>query len=56
MLAEYQQKRKLMLKMPCTAQTSKCIKYVRYADDFILGVKGSKSDCVWLKAGIKFAF
>ena len=49
MLAEYRQKRKLMLKMPCTAQTSKCIKYIRYADDFILGVKGSKSDCVWLK-------
>ena len=49
MLAEYRQKRKLMLKMPCTAQTSKCIKYIRYADDFILGVKGSKNDCVWLK-------
>lgn len=48
-LAEYRQKRKLMLKMPCTAQTSKCIKYIRYADDFILGVKGSKNDCVWLK-------
>ena len=28
-----------MLKMPCTAQTKKCIKYIRYADDFILGVK-----------------
>lgn len=49
MLAEYQQKRKLMLKMPCTAQTSKCIKYIRYADDFILGVKGSKIDCIWIK-------
>ena len=49
LLAEYQQKRKRMLKMPCTAQTSKCIKYIRYADDFILGVKGSKNDCIWLK-------
>lgn len=49
MLAKYQQKRKLMLRMPCTAQTSKCIKYVRYADDFILGVKGNKNDCIWLK-------
>jgi len=49
MLAQYQQKRKLMLKMPCTAQTSKRIKYIRYADDFILGVKGDKSDCIWIK-------
>ena len=39
LLSEYNEKRKLMLKMPCTAQTKKCIKYIRYADDFILGVK-----------------
>ena len=39
-----------MLKMPCTAQTKKCIKYIRYADDFILGVKGSQEDCQWIKS------
>lgn len=50
MLAEYNQKRKLMLKIPCTAQTDKRIKYIRYADDFILGVKGSKEDCHWIKS------
>lgn len=32
-----------MLKMPCTAQTNKRLKYIRYADDFILGVKGRLS-------------
>lgn len=49
LLLEYNEKRKLMLKMPCTAQTKKCIKYIRYADDFILGVKGSQEDCQWIK-------
>ena len=49
LLAEYRQKRKLMLKTPCTAQTVKCIKYIRYADDFIIAVKGSKADCQWIK-------
>ena len=39
-----------MLKMPCTAQTKNCIKYIRYADDFILGVKGSQEDCQWIKS------
>lgn len=50
LLEEYNQKRKLMLKMPCTAQTNKRLKYIRYADDFILGVKGSKEDCQWMKS------
>ena len=35
--------------MPCTAQTKNCIKYIRYVDDFILGVKGSQEDCQWIK-------
>lgn len=29
------------------------IKYVRYADDFIIGVIGSKADCVAIKEDIK---
>ena len=29
------------------------IKYVRYADDFIIGVIGSKSDCEAIKEDIK---
>ena len=31
LLEEYNRKRKLMLKMPCTAQTNKRLKYIRYA-------------------------
>lgn len=50
LLNEYQEKRRQLLKTPCTAQTNKKIKYVRYADDFILGVKGSQDDCQWIKS------
>jgi group II intron reverse transcriptase/maturase len=39
-----------LVKTPCTAQTDKRIKYIRYADDFIIGVKGSKEDCIDIKA------
>ena len=49
LLAEYRQKRRLMLRTPYTAQTVKRIKYVRYADDFIIAVKGSKADCQRIK-------
>lgn len=38
-----------MLKTPCKLQTDKMIKYIRYADDFLIGVNGSKEDCVWIK-------
>ena len=34
---------------PCTSQTDKVIKYIRYADDFIVGVKGSREDCERIK-------
>lgn len=37
------------MKTPCTPQEDKKIKYIRYADDFLIGVKGSKEDCVWIK-------
>jgi len=36
-------------KAPCMSKTDKVIKYIRYADDFIIGVKGDKSDCEWIK-------
>lgn len=49
LLNKYQELHKQLLKTPCTAQTNKKIKYIRYADDFILGVKGSYEDCQWIK-------
>lgn len=39
-----------MLKTPCKLQDDKQIKYIRYADDFIIGVNGSKEDCQWIKS------
>ena len=50
LLAEYHIKRKQLVTIPCTAQTDKSIKYIRYADDFILGVKGSHEDCRKIKS------
>lgn len=41
--------RKELLKTPCKSQTDKKLKYVRYADDFLIGVNGSKEDCVQIK-------
>lgn len=38
-----------MLKTPSKSQTDKKIKYVRYADDFLIGVNGSMEDCIRIK-------
>ena len=52
LLEEYRQKRKKLMTIPCTAQTDKKLKYVRYADDFLIAVKGSKEDCKAIKARV----
>jgi RNA-directed DNA polymerase len=36
-------------KTPCASKTDKVMKYIRYADDFIIGVKGDKADCEQIK-------
>lgn len=38
-----------MLKTPSKSQTDKKIRYIRYADDFLIGVNGSKGDCIEIK-------
>jgi group II intron reverse transcriptase/maturase len=42
--------RKKLLKTPCKSQTDKKISYVRYADDFLIGVNGDREDCQWIKS------
>lgn len=49
MIAEIKEKRKQLRKTPSTAQDGKRLKYIRYADDFIIAVKGSKEDCKNIK-------
>jgi retron-type reverse transcriptase len=41
--------RQIMLKTPSKSQTDKKIRYIRYADDFIIGVNGSEEDCQQIK-------
>jgi group II intron reverse transcriptase/maturase len=48
-LNELKKARAILLKTPCKSQTDKQIKYIRYADDFLIGVNGSKEDCEWIK-------
>lgn len=36
-------------KVPFSPKEDKVIKYIRYADDFIIGVKGGKADCERIK-------
>lgn len=50
---EQKEKRAQMMKLPAKSQTDKRINYVRYADDFLVGVVGSKQDCESIKAQIK---
>lgn len=45
--------RSQLLRLPAKSQTDKCLKYIRYADDFIIGVNGSKEECEALKQEIK---
>jgi group II intron reverse transcriptase/maturase len=46
LIVEYERIRKEKLKTPAKSQTDKKIKYIRYADDFLIGVNGSREDCV----------
>lgn len=49
LLKELKKLRSQLLKTPCKSQTDKEIRYVRYADDFIIGIRGSREDCEEIK-------
>ena len=53
LLQEKRMLRAQMLRLPAKSQTDKRLKYVRYADDFIIGIKGSKEECEKIKQKIK---
>lgn len=51
-LSHYKALKREIHKYPCYTQTHKKFTFVRYADDWLVGVCGSKADCVSLKAEI----
>lgn len=50
LIEEYKKLTKEMYKTPAKVCDDKKIKYVRYADDFLIAVNGSKKDCEWIKS------
>jgi len=53
LLEELRFTRAKQLSTPSKLQEDKKIKYVRYADDFLVGVIGSKDDCEQIKSELK---
>lgn len=49
LLRQLKELRKERMKTPCGSQTDKTLKYIRYADDFLIGVKGDRRDCERIK-------
>ena len=49
LIGKHKEIRRQMLKTPSKSHTDKKIKYVRYADDFLIAVNGSREDCVEIK-------
>lgn len=50
LIEEHKKLTALMLKTPAKLCNDKKLKYVRYADDFLISVNGDRQDCEWVKA------
>jgi len=50
LIAELKAKRKELRTLPSKDNSDKNIAYIRYADDFLIGVKGTKAECEQIKA------
>ncbi|MCI6401832.1 MAG: reverse transcriptase domain-containing protein [Oscillospiraceae bacterium] len=50
LIVEYKKLTNELHKTPAKLCDDKKLKYVRYADDFLIAVNGSKQDCEWIKA------
>ncbi len=50
LIEEHKKLTALMLKTPAKLCNDKKLKYVRYADDFLIAVNGNRQDCEWVKA------
>ena len=53
LIAKHRELRKALLKIPAKSHTDKRICYVRYADDFLIGVCGNKRECEQIKANLQ---
>lgn len=53
LISELRQLRKELRKIPAKDPSDKKIVYVRYADDFLIGVNGTKEDCQKIKSLLK---
>lgn len=50
LIAEYEEIGKELRNTPAKLCNDKKLKYVRYADDFLIAVNGNREDCEWIKA------
>ncbi|MEY8322153.1 reverse transcriptase domain-containing protein [Lachnospiraceae bacterium 46-61] len=50
LIEEYKNLTKKMYQIPAKLCDDKKIKYIRYADDFLIAINGNRKDCEWIKS------
>jgi group II intron reverse transcriptase/maturase len=53
LLTDLKKRKQEVHKIPCTPQDNKRLVYVRYADDWLIGICGNKADCEDIKEQIR---